>query len=80
MISERIKFNNNHGVTKNNYFWRTHEKQEIDYIEEGQGKLKGFEFKWNQKTFRKPHIFLDTYHGSTIELIDKDNFIKFLNL
>ena len=78
IISERIKFNRNHFIYKNIYFWRTHGQQEIDYLEEEQGRLQGFEFKWNKKTFRKPRAFLDAYPGSTVELINKDNFSKFI--
>lgn len=72
MISERIKYN--HNLIKNVYFWRTHTQQEIDYLEEFQGKLHGYEFKWNKKTFRKPRQFLDTYPGSDIKLINRENF------
>jgi predicted AAA+ superfamily ATPase len=78
IVSERIKFNNNHSIFKNIYFWRTHGQQEIDFLEEADGELHGFEFKWNKKTFRKPRVFLDAYPGSTVELINKNNFIDFV--
>ncbi len=80
IIIERIKLNNNYSSNKNIYFWRTHGQREIDYLEEAQGKLRGFEFKWNKKSFRKQRLFLDAYPGSSIELINKDNFIKFLTI
>lgn len=78
MISERIKMNSNHYIFKNTYFWRTHSQQEIDYLEEEHGKLQGFEFKWNKKTFRRPRTFLDAYPGSTVELINKETFMNFV--
>lgn len=80
MISERIKYNCNNTLIKNVYFWRTHGQQEIDYLEEFQGKLHGYEFKWSKKKFRRPKLFLDTYPGSTVELINKDNFMDFVNI
>jgi uncharacterized protein len=78
MISERVKHNNNHGMAKNIYFWRTHTQKEIDYLEEYEGKLEGYEFKWEKDRFAKPKEFLETYKNSTVELINRSNFLKFV--
>ncbi|MFH1504806.1 MAG: ATP-binding protein [Candidatus Omnitrophota bacterium] len=78
IISERIKSNHNKGKNFNLYFWRTHQQQEIDYIEETEGKLFGFEFKWKTGSFRPPKVFLDTYPNSEVKLINNKNFIKFI--
>ncbi len=78
MISERLKFNNNHGKSRNVYFWRTHQQKEIDYLEEYEGKLEGYEFKWGKDRFTKPKEFLESYKNSTIELVNRNNFQKFL--
>jgi len=48
VISERVKLNNNHRIDCNTYFWRTHDKKEIDYIEEKDGRLYAFEIKWSK--------------------------------
>lgn len=45
LISERIKYCNYNKLYSNKYFWRTHSGQEIDYIEERDGKLFAYEFK-----------------------------------
>ncbi len=78
LISERLKRNNNRELSKNIYFWRTYEQQEIDYLEEEKGKLSAFEFKWNEKKLKKPKAFMETYPNSEIKLINKDNFEGFL--
>lgn len=78
MISERVKYNNNRGKAKNIYFWRTHFGKEIDYVEETEGKLEGYEFKWGKDNFTKPKEFLETYKNSAIELVNKNNFQKFV--
>ena len=78
IISEKIKKNNNLNLSKNVYFWRNHQGQEIDYLEEGNGKLEGFEIKWKEDKFKKPKIFLEHYSGSSIDLINKENFGKFV--
>ena len=49
---ERIKKQSYQKLYSNNYFWRTYDRQEIDLIEERDGKLFGFEFKWNSKKIK----------------------------
>lgn len=78
MISERIKYNNNNNKDVNCYFWRTLQKQEIDYIEELQGTLTGFEFKWKKDKFKVPKAFSDAYPGSAVGLVNKDNYANFV--
>ena len=78
LISERIKQNmykNNYAKT---YFWRTKQQQEIDFVEEVDGKLKGYEFKWKaKKNVKIPKSFLRTY-GATGKVISRDNFREFV--
>lgn len=80
LVVERIKhlsYNTEHYA--NQYFWRTHAQQEIDYIEEYDGVLHAFEFKWNSK---KPgglnKVFSNAYPGSTFEIISQDNYLSFI--
>jgi len=46
IISERLKFQSYNKMIVNNYFWRTYDQQEIDWVEDRGGKLYGYEFKW----------------------------------
>jgi hypothetical protein len=46
LISERQKHISNNQLYRNVYFWRNQAQKEIDYIEEYDGKLHTFEFKW----------------------------------
>ncbi len=78
-IVERIKKANHSGSATNSYFWRTYDKKEIDYIEERNGVLSGFEFKWNPtRTTKVPSEFLNTYPGSNVEQVDRGNYWRFL--
>lgn len=49
-------------------------------IEEEKGKLFGYEFKWNKKTFKEPKIFIETYPGSEVNLINRNNYQHFLEI
>jgi uncharacterized protein len=80
MISDRMKRNHYCKYYANSYFWRTREQQEIDYIEEYNGQLSAFEFKWNLVKKRNfPRTFTDTYLPSTTEVITPQNFGNFLS-
>ncbi|HAY71913.1 MAG TPA: ATPase [Saprospirales bacterium] len=75
MISERMKFQNYSGMIVNNYFWRTYDQQEIDWIEEREGKLFAYEFKWNpQKMVKAPAAWITNYMSSSFEVIHSENF------
>lgn len=77
-ISERIKKNKYSDKTCNYYFWRTYDQQEIDLIEESNGKLDGFEFKWTEKKIKPPRLFLNTYPNASFSQIHKQNYLEFI--
>lgn len=79
LISERMKYNRNNRIDVNAYFWRSHQQQEIDYLEDDGDHLSGFEIKWGTKKHRIPKVFLSSYKDSTIEKIDKTNFMQFVH-
>ncbi len=63
----------------NQYFWRTYDQKEIDYLEEVDGQVRGYEFKWSSTSKTKsPVEFLQAYPGSTIQRVDRGNYWQFL--
>lgn len=81
LLSERMKFLHYSNLHFNRYFWRTVQQQEIDYIEEQEGKLSAYEFKWNKKAKAKlPKTFIRAYPDSEVHLITQGNFEDFLSL
>jgi len=79
IISERQKFNHYQQVFCNRYFWRTTAQQEIDYIEEKDGELFAWEFKWNKKrreAFTK--TFVNAYQPALTMTITPDNVEDFI--
>jgi len=80
IISERIKKINYTDQWVNKYFWRTVAQQEIDYIEEKDGILYAFEFKWNEKKKVKfPESFNKAYPGSKFNVVNKENYFDFIS-
>jgi hypothetical protein len=78
-IVERMKMLHYGMKYVNRFFWRSHAQQEIDYIEERDGKLFAFEFKWNPKKSRDvPKSFLNAYPGSETAVITPENFESFV--
>ncbi len=77
LISERIKQNEylNHNCLF--YFWRTYDGQEIDLIQECEGKLHAFEFKWGDKQPRIPGAFAKNYPNASFSIINKENYLDF---
>ena len=79
IISERLKHNEYNFHWCNKYFWRTHEQQEIDYIEEYDGKLHAYEFKYKpRKKVSEPKAFSSAYPDSEFKVITPDNIEEFL--
>lgn len=80
MMSERFKLVRYQNLFVNQWFWRTTQQQEIDYIEEKEGKLFAFEFKWNPvKPVRISKTFREAYPDHSFETISPVNYIRFLH-
>ncbi len=79
LICERIKQMHYNQVYVNRYFWRTHSQQEIDYIEERDGMLYAFEFRWSDnKRIKAPKSFMNAYPGSSFSKVHSGNYGDFL--
>ena len=78
LISERIKYLHNKGIQSNNYFWRTYDQQEIDWVEERGGKLHAFEIKWTNKKNKIPSKWPKAYPDASYEVINRDNYLNWL--
>lgn len=80
LITERMKKNSYSGSFAQSYFWRTKDQSEIDYLEELDGSLSSYEFKWNPSKSRTkcPESFTKAYPVSTYNVITPDNIEEFL--
>jgi len=77
-VIERMKVNQQKGISCGVYFWRNHAGKEVDYLEESNGKITAFEFKWAKEKYRAPEEFLREYKVAEVKLINKDNIFDFV--
>ena len=80
VISERLKYQSANRMLVNNYFWRTYDQQEIDWVEERGGKLYGYEMKWNPKRQIKiPASWKKEYPEAEFIVITPDNYLDWVS-
>lgn len=79
LMSERLKKSKHELSFCNRYFWRNHAQQEIDYVEEKDGRMDAFEFKWNPGAkVRFSKSFTNEYQPDTTKVIHNENYESFL--
>ena len=79
-IAERLKQNAYQNSFAQSWFWRTQQQKEIDYIEEENGMIHAFEFKWNEHKARTkcPESFSTAYPDALFQVITPKNIEEFL--
>lgn len=79
LVVERLKKQAYLPIYSHNFFWRTYDQQEIDWVEEHEGKLFGFEIKWQTpKKTKSPSSWLSTYPNATYQVVTRDNHLDFI--
>ncbi len=78
LVMERLKKQEYKSIHSNNYFWRTWDQKEVDFVEERGGKLYGFEFKWKDDKSKGKKYFEETYKESIVEVINQENYLDFI--
>ena len=80
VIVERLKKKTYKNIFSNSYFWRTYNQQEIDLVEERDGKLHGYEIKWSDRkqNMKIPAEWSQFYPSAPLSLITPKNYLGFL--
>lgn len=79
LVSERLKLEQYLPIYASNYFWRTWEGKEVDWIEERDGGLFVWEFKWSpEKKSKNKKAFLSVYPDAVLTTITRDNYLDFV--
>lgn len=79
LMMERLKKRAYEKILANNYFWRTYNQQEIDLVEEREGKLYGYEFKWGERKIKEPKEWRATYKNAEFAVINQENYLEFIS-
>lgn len=77
LVMERLKKQQYQQIWSNNYFWRTYDQKELDWVEEREGHLFGYEFKFNDVA-SPPKLWLETYPKASFECIHQNNYLQFI--
>lgn len=78
LFIERMKKLSYDSLSANTYFWRTWDKSEVDYVEEREGALFGYEFKWSGKKKRKNKEWLATYANASLKIVSPETYLDFV--
>ncbi|ODS34819.1 MAG: hypothetical protein SCARUB_00079 [Candidatus Scalindua rubra] len=79
IIMERVKKQEYLQILSNNYFWRTYDRKEIGFVEEGGGILYGYEIKWRKTKAKPPKDWLSTYKNAKYKVITRENYLEFID-
>ncbi|HEY9561680.1 MAG TPA: ATP-binding protein [Anseongella sp.] len=79
LLGERVKYQAYTRMLSNNYFWRTYDQQEIDWIEDRNGTLNAYEIKWKTgKKVKPPIAWQKGYPDATFKVIDPENYLDWI--
>jgi predicted AAA+ superfamily ATPase len=78
IVSERRKWQACQRMISNNYFWRTYDKQEIDWVEERGGQLFAYEIKYHRKKTKIPSAWKTAYPNSLFKVVNVENYLDFI--
>lgn len=79
LLGERIKHQAYTQMLSNNYFWRTYDQQEIDWIEDREGSLHAYAIKWKAgKKTKTPIAWQKGYPDATFDVINPENYLDWI--
>ena len=79
LISERIKWNRLNNKEVEYYFWKTHTKQIMDYLEVENGSVSAYKNSWEKrKKMKFPASFAEAYPFSKLFALNRSTYWGFL--
>lgn len=81
LIAEKFKWSKLHRMNVSYMFWRTHTKQQIDFIEQKEdGKKYAYKMDWEKRNKVKlPPYFISNYPEIKSSVINKNTYWSFLS-
>ena len=79
-IAERVKRLYYNDSISLSWFWRTQQQKEIDYLEDENGQIHAYEFKWNahKSTTKCPTAFSAAYPSASYQVVTPQSIEEFL--
>jgi predicted AAA+ superfamily ATPase len=78
LIAERMKKQNYSQQLYSHYFWRLSSGAELDLVEEAEGDIGGFEFKYGKKLAKPPKSWMVAYPNTMVSTVNQNNWQKFV--
>ncbi|MCX7120323.1 MAG: DUF4143 domain-containing protein [Gammaproteobacteria bacterium] len=78
LMMERIKKQSYQQTSVNRYFWRTWDKEEIDLIEDRNGQLFAYEFKWKAQNIKPPIEWVENYPDAHFDVVHEKSYFDFV--
>jgi predicted AAA+ superfamily ATPase len=79
VILQRLKYQSIKNVASANYFWRTYQQQEIDWVEDRGGKLYAYEIKWKDSNKTKvPSAWKAAYPEAEFNVVTPQNYLDWI--
>lgn len=79
VISERMKWLKMNQIPKKIFFWKTHTKQQMDFLEIGGEKFMAYKTDWEKrKKVKFPKSFIEAYPDAKTSTINRSTYWKFL--
>lgn len=79
VISERLKWLRMNQLTKEVFFWKTHTKQQMDFLEISDDKIVAYKTDWEKrKKVKFPQSFNEAYPEAKMSVINRSTYWKFL--
>jgi predicted AAA+ superfamily ATPase len=80
LVAERRKRNAYSGAYGGSYFWRLQTGAELDYLEDQDGRLSAYEFKWRKSAASVPASFAQAYPDHGFSLVNRDTWQSFVGV
>ncbi len=79
LVAERIKWLRMNGIHNDVYFWKTHTKQQMDFIELKEDKIFAYKTDWEKrKKVKFPKSFSEAYPTAKVSALNRSTYWSFL--
>ena len=79
LVAERVKWIRMNNLNKEVYFWRTHTRQQMDFIEIGD-RVQGYKCDWEKrKKVKIPKMFEELYPEAKTSFLNRSTYWSFLS-